>query len=201
MYLSARIEHIKDGLGLLQASFNTLTPISWDRIASFVADTVHAEKGSKRQNIDVAMFSSGGTYLTMNDLRMTLSSAEEWTKKNFNAIHDGTGIANNDAIFLRKMDRKLADIQAEIKELKDLEFREIMRRQEVEFEKSKNHESRENARYEKAKLMMDIREVNKKADEEISRIRAEADDKVDKVRAKASAEIAKLQSHGKVAER
>ena len=198
--LCARVSYVKDGLHLLQDSSDTLIPIRWDRMTSFVADTAHAEKRSKRLKIDVAMFSSGGTYLTMNDLRDILASAEEWTKKNFDAIHDGRLLANKDAIFLRKMDKMLADVEAEIKELQHLESREIKRRQKAEFEESKNHDSRERARYQKAALMMDIREVNKKADEEILSIRAEADDKIEQVRAKASAEIAKLQSYGKVAE-
>ena len=198
--LCSRVNYIRDGLDLLQASSNTLTPIRWDRMTSFVANTAHAKEGSKRQKIDVAIFSSGGSNFTVNDLGQTLSSAEEWIKKNSKPIHDGTGIANKDAIFLRELDRKLADVQAEIKELKDLESREIMRRQEAEFEEWKNYDSRESARYREAKIKMDIREVNKKADEEVLRIRAEADDKVEQVRAKASAEIEKLQSHGKVAE-
>ena len=195
MDIRPRIEYIRDGLGLLQASSNTLTPIRWDRMTRFIANTAHTKKGSKRQKIDVAMFSSGGTYSTMDDLRETLSLAEEWIKENFDAIHDDRGIANKDVVFLRELTRKLADVQAEIQELKDLEPREIARQQEAEFEEWKNHDSRESARYQEAKIKMDVREVNKKADEEVSRIRAEADDKVEKVRAQASAEIAKLESH------
>ena len=68
------------------------------------------------------------------------------------------------------------------------------------MEEWKNHDSRENARYRAAVLKMDIRDINKKADEEILRIRAEADDSILEVRAKASAEIAKLQSQGNVME-
>ena len=198
--LRARIDYIKGGLGLLQGSSSTLTPRRWDRLTRFSADTAHAKNGSKRQKIDVAMFSSGGTDSTMNDLRETLSSAEEWTEEDVAAVLDGKRIANKDAMSLRKLVKKLTDVQAEIQELKDLESREIARRQEAEFEEWKNHDSRENARYRDAKIKMDIREVNTKADEEVLRIRAEADDKVEKVRARASAEIAKLQSHGKVAE-
>ena len=112
--LYACVNYIRDGLDLLQASSNTLTPIRWDRLTSFVAIIAHAKKGSKRQKIDVAMFSSGGSKFTMNDLGETLSSAEEWIKKNFNAIHDGRETANKDAVFLRELNRKLADVQAEI---------------------------------------------------------------------------------------
>ena len=196
--LCARADYIRDGLDLLRASSNTLTPIRWDRMTSFFANTAHAKKGSKRQKTDVAMFSSGGPNFTMNDVEKTLSSAEDWIKKNLHAIYDGRGIANKDAIFLRELNRKLVGVQAEIQELKDLKSREIARRQEAEFEERKNHDSRENARYQEAVRKMDIREINKKADEEVLRIRAEADDRILEVRAKASAEIAKLQSHGNV---
>lgn len=200
MDLRARVDYIKDGLDLLRASTETLAPIRWDRMTRFRASTAHNKKGSKRQRIDIAMFSSGGTYYTMNDLRETLSSAEEWIKDNSEAINDGRGIANKDVVSLRKLEKKLADVQAEIKELKDLESREIARRREAEFEEWKKYESCESARRREARTKQDIREITKKADEEVLIIRAEADDQVLKVRAQASAEIAKLQSHGKVAE-
>ena len=200
MDLRARVDYIRDGLDLLRASTETLTPIRWDRMTRFRASTAQNKKGSKRQRIDIAMFSSGGAYYTMDDLRETLSSAEEWINENSEAINDGRGIANKDVVSLRKLEKKLADVQAEIKELKDLESREIARRREAEFEEWKKYESRESARRREAKTKQAIREITKKADEEVATIRAEADDKVEKVRAKASAEIAKAQSHGKVVE-
>ena len=200
MDLRARVDYVKDGLDLLQASTETLTTIRWHRMRRFIADAAHNKNGCKRQRIDTAMFSSGGTYFTMNDLRETLSSAEEWIKDNSEAINDGRGIANKDAVLLRELEKKLADVQAEIKELKDLESREISRRRDAEFEEWKKYESRERARRREAITKQAIREITKKADEAVVTIRAEADDKVEKVRAKASAEIAKAQSHGKVVE-
>ncbi|KAM0798266.1 hypothetical protein BDR22DRAFT_891571 [Usnea florida] len=132
----------------------------------------------------------------MNDLRETLSSAaEEWTEEDVAAVLAGRRIGYKAGVSLRKLEKKLTDVQAEIKELKDLKSREIARRQEAEYEEWKNHDSRMNARYQAAALKMDIREINKKADEEVLRIRAEADNSISEVRAKASAEIAKLQSH------
>lgn len=214
--LSVGIGYIKEGLGMLQDSSSTLTPVPWNRSRRFFTDTAHIKEGSKRRKIDIATFSSGGTEFTMNNLRQTLSSAEDWTMEDVAAVLGGKQVANKDSMSLRKLEKKLADIQAEIEErksekkiadiraeieeLKDLESCEIARREEAEFEKWKNHESRENARYWEASIKIEcIREINKKADEEVLRIRAEAEDEVERVRARASAEIAKLHSHRKVA--
>ena len=178
MNLQARLHYIKDGLGLLQAETKTLTPIRRDRLIRFLANVPQTYQGRKKPKIDVAMFSSGGKYFTMDDLRKTLSSAEELIKENFAAVRDGKGRASKDAVSLRKLEMKLADVQAEIEELKDLQSRESARLREVEA----------------------IRWFTEKAEEEVLGIRAEADDKVLKIRAKASAEIAKLQSNGNVVE-
>ena len=108
--LRARIDYIKNGLGLLQGSSGTWTPVRWNRLTRFFADTAQKSKGSKRRKIDVAMFSSGGTDFTMNDLTETLSSAEEWTEEDVAAVLAGRRVGYKDVVSLRKLEKKLTDV-------------------------------------------------------------------------------------------
>lgn len=182
MNLRARLDTTKGSLGTLLASTKTLTPAHRDRLVLFLANSPQSLHDSAHRKVEVALMAfniSGGTNFTMNDLRKILSSAEYWVKNHFAAILDESEAANADASSLRKLENKLAKLEAKIRDLKD-------------------RQSRENAQRLEGNIKLACQEIGKKADEEAARILAKAREEAAKILAKAKEDNAKLHSHGKV---
>ena len=181
MNLRARLESTKGSLGTLLASTKTLTPAHRDRLVLFLANTPQSLNDNAHRKVEVALMAfniSGGTNFTMNDLRQTLSSAEDWVENHFAAIFDEREAANADASSLRKMEKKFAKVEAQIRDLKDCQ-------------------SRENAQRLDGNIKLACQEIGKKADEEAAKILAKAREEAAKVLAKAKEDNAKLHSYGK----
>ena len=182
MNLRARLDTTKGSLGTLLASTKTLTPAHRDRLVLFLANSPQSLNDNAHHKVEVALMAfniSGGTNFTMNDLRQTLSSAEDWVENHFAAILDESEAVNADASSLRKMEKKLAKVEAQIRDLKD-------------------RQSRENAQRLDRNIKLACQEIGKKADEEAAKILAKAREEAAKVLAKAKEDNAKLHSHGKV---
>lgn len=175
MNLRARLDMIKDNLGTLLASTNTLTPVHRDRLVLFLANSPQSHHDTAHRKVEVALMAfniSRGTNFTMNDLRKTLASAEDWVKRHFAAIF-------TDASSLRRLENKLGNVEAKIRHLKD-------------------RQSRENAQRLEENINLACQEIENKADEKAEKILARAREKAAKILATAKEESAKLHSHGKV---
>ena len=182
MNLRARLDTTKGSLGTLLASTKTLTPAHRDRLVLFLVNSPQSRHDNAHRKVEVALMAfniSGATNFTMNDLRKILSTAEGWVKNHFAAIFDENEVANADASSLRKLEKKLAKVEAEIRDLKD-------------------RQSRENAQRLEGNIKLACQEIGKKADEEAAKILAKAREEAAKILAKAKEEKAKLHSHGKV---
>lgn len=179
--LRARLYESKWSLNMLLAPTKALTPTHRERLVLFLVNTPQKPQDSKHQKIEIALSAfniSGGTNFTMNDLRKRLCSAEMWIKRHFATILEEDDKANNDASSLQKLEKKLADVEAELKKLKD-------------------RQSRDNAQRLKGEIKLAIEEIEKKVEEEVVNVRTKADKEVLQARIKASEEIEKLQSHAR----
>lgn len=181
MNLRARLDTTKGNLGTLLASTNTLTPAHRDRLVLFLANSPRDHYDNAHRKIEVALMAfniSCGTNFTMNDLRRILVSAEDWVKRHFAALFDESDTANADSSSLRKLEIRLAKVEASIRDLKD-------------------RQSRENAQRLEGNIKLACQEIGKKADEEAAKVLAKAREEATKILARAKEDSAKLHSHGK----
>lgn len=193
MNLRARLDSIKGSLGTLLASTKILTPSHRERLVFFLANTPYHSHDSKRRKVEVALSAfniSGGTSFTMNDLRTILASAEGWIQKYFAAILENDGKAAKEDPARRELEKKIADLQAELTALENRQSQE--RAQQLEFEIKLAIDEVEK------KVIDDIGKVRAEAAEEVTEIYAAVKDETVKIRGMAKEEIAELQSHGKV---
>ena len=181
MNLRARLTKTKDNLGTLLALTKSLTPAHRDRLVLFLANSPQDHHDTAHRKIEVALMAfniSRGTNFTMNDLRKILGSADDWVKRHFAAIFDEGDTANADASSLRKLEKKLAEVEAQIRDLKD-------------------RQSRENAQRLESNIKLACQEIGKKADEQAAKVLAKAREEATKILATAKENNAKLHSHGK----
>lgn len=181
MNLRARLDTVKGFLPTLLASTKTLTPTHRKRLILFLANTPATNDDDKQQKVDIALSAfniSGGTYFTMNDLRTILSSAEGWIKKHFAAILEDTEKVVREASAVQQLEERLADVEAELKELK-------------------TRQSQETAQRLKAEIKLAVEVIEKIADKEVVKVRAEAAKEVVNVEAKVRDEVVNI---GAVAE-
>lgn len=172
MNLRARLDAVKDNLCTLSASIKTLTPTHRERLVLFLANTPQNNQDSMQRKVEVALSAfniSGGTSFTMNDLRKILSSAEEWIKKHFAAILKDNEQASREASSVRILEKRLADVEAELKELKD-------------------RQSRESGQQLRDEIQLATEEIIKKANEELAKVFAKAEKEVVEICAKAKEE-------------
>lgn len=101
---------------------------------------------------------SGETEFTLDDLRKTLSSAEDWVKKHFAAILEDK---DTSATAIQRLEARLADVETELKELKD-------------------RQSRESALQLETEIALAVADIEKKAEEDVVKIRTKAEEKASK---------------------
>ena len=161
MNLRARLDAVRGSLGTLLASTKAMTPMHREKLIHFLAYTPQSDQHDGYRKIQVALQAfniSGETEFTMDDLRKTLSSAEHWVKKHFAAILENK---DTSATAIQRLERRLANVETELKELKD-------------------RQSRESALQLETEIALAVADIEKKAEEDVVKIRTKAEEKVSK---------------------
>lgn len=191
MHVRAFPESITRDLASFLAATTALTSTHRERLVLFLANTTPHKHESKQRKVEIVLSAfniSRGTNFTIDDLRLALSSAEWWIKLPFSAILENNEKATKKASAVQNLEKTLADVEAEYKELKVRQSRENAQRLDGEIELAIEEIAR--------KADEDIAQVNAGADEEIAGIRADASERVERALLRAERDTAKLQSHG-----
>ena len=191
----ARLFAVKGSLDQLLAQVQTMKFVHRERLVLFLANTPQSDQESEQRKVELALsaFNLGaGTNFTIQDLRNALVSADYWIKKQFAAIFEGNQKSEEDDSAIGALEKKLVNIGAQIKELKDRQTRkqaqESAQRLKVEIEQAA----------EKIKKNAEARVVGLRAKvaDVVAKIHADLEDDVTKIRAKAREDIATLQGYG-----
>lgn len=193
MNLRVLLDATTESLNTSLSTTKALTPAHRESLILFLANTPLKDQDSMHRKVEVALAAfniCSGTYFTMNDLRKTLASGEEWVKAHFAAILKDSEKTNKDVSDVRKAEKKIENAKTELRKLKD-------------------RQSQDSARRLKAEIKLAAVEIEKKAEKEVAIIRAKAsaeaaeiyskaDGEVAKARAKAKEDVQKLEKHGRL---
>lgn len=204
MNLRARLSSVKGCLSMLLARTETLTPTHRDRLVIYLADTAQDDQNNDERKVEVALSAfniSRGTGFRMDDLRETLFSAEAWIKRHFAAI-----LQDNEAetSTIRRLEKTLADVAAELTKLKHRQYRESAQRLKDEIKlviADIAKKTEEEVVQLRIKAEAEVEEIRAEAEEKVAEVHATTEEDAVKIRARANEEITKLQSLMKAREK
>ena len=185
MNLRARLHAVEDNLENFLASTTAITPRHRQGLVFFLKTTPQTAHDSDLRKIQVALSAfniAAGTSFTINDLRKTLPSAEDWVKSHFDAILSDPEKAATDTLTKQDWEDKLAYAKAEIEELKNRQRREGAVKKAIEEIESKAE--------------LDILKIRVAAEEIVANIYANLEAQTFKIGAKAKEDAAKIESQG-----